>query len=265
MTSLATAVTAFNGGDLDAAIAAATAASKQAPGDPAPRLLLAELLLFDAAFDRIETLLGALAGLSPEHALPIAEFRQLLRAEQLRREVFDNGAVPSFIGEPTPVQQEALRALVALRAGETDAAAEACARQEAARPRVSGKGAERHFEDFRDADDILSGSFELLTTTGSYYWVPTERVVSLQPHPLRRPRDLFWRRCTMLVKDGPEGDVYLPVTYLAGAQDPVSLRLGRETAWTDTPPVRGRGQRLFVAGDEALTLDEASAIEFGPA
>ena len=99
----------------------------------------------------------------------------------------------------------------------------------------------------RDADDLLAGNFEVLTTTGKYFWIPTERVLTLEFHAPKRPRDLIWRRVSMSVDQGPDGDVYIPVIYAADETMTDLLRLGRETDWREDPdtPVRGIGQRLF--------------------
>ena len=59
-----------------------------------------------------------------------------------------------------------------------------------------------------------------------------ERVAAIEFHAPERRRDLLWRRASMTVTDGPEGDVYLPVLY-AGAADGADdgARLGRITEW----------------------------------
>ena len=46
------------------------------------------------------------------------------------------------------------------------------------RPVVAGRRDGTDFADFRDADDLWAGNFEVLTTTGKYFWIPTERVVT---------------------------------------------------------------------------------------
>lgn len=257
----------FRQGDLDGAIAAATAAVKAAPSDAAPRLLLAEYSLFASDLQRAETLASALTSINPDMGLVAAEFRQLLRAETQRRAILDDGAAPEFIGAPTDSQRESLRALAALRNGDREEATQAAEAAEAARPRVAGRsvqdGIDNVFDDFRDADDILCGSLEVLTTTGKCFWIPTEAFVEIMFHPPRRPRDLFWRRASVVVRNGPEGDVYLPSLYYpAGAT--TALRLGRETDWaTGDGPVRGSGQRVFLAGDDALGVLQVSELSFG--
>lgn len=267
--SLEQAGSLFEAGDLSGAVAAATAAVKASPAAAPPRLLLAELLLFSNELERADKLLAALDTMAPDMGIVVAEFRQLLRAATTRQRVAFKGGVPSFLDGPTTAQQAALRGAVALRAGDTQAAAAAAAELETLRPRVAGSwqtaGASGMFDDFRDADDLLAGSFELLTTTGAYYWIPSERLATLDFHPPKRPRDLIWRRCTAAVQGGPDGDVYVPAIYPTMLSLPDPLRLGRQTDWTAVPPVRGSGQRLFLAGDEGLPILDIVHMEFAVA
>ena len=254
--------TMFRQGRLGDAIKAAGQFVQRNPTDAGQRMLLAELLLFTGEFERADAVIVAAEAVEPNAALAVAEFRQLLRAAMARRQLVSDGRLPEFLGEPTPVQRTILQALVALNAGDRNAATEAAAAAEAIRPTVPGIADGSAFDDFRDADDLCSGSIEVLTTTGKYFWIPAERVVSMELHPPKRPRDLFWRRCTMSVRDGPDGDVYLPVLYeiSAGADD--SLRLGRGTEWSNTTPVIGRGQRVFLVGNEGIPITQLQSLEF---
>jgi len=253
----------FKAGRLDDAVAAANDAVRKAPTDLGPRLLLCELLLFQGRLDRIDTLLDAASTLDPAVAVGVAEFRQLLRAEIARREMMTAGRVPEFLGEPTASQRAALTALVSLRAGDLAAASAAAAEAEAARPHPSGTMGDMSYDDLRDADDILCGSLEVLTTTGKYFWVPMERITAMQPHPPGRPRDLFWRRATLSVADGPTGEVYLPVMYDTPADADDQLRLGRATDWVEGVEglVRGVGQKLLIVGEEGVPLMQLGTLE----
>lgn len=257
----------FREGELQGAIEAANAAVKAAPADTGARVLLAELLLFAGNHERADSLLDATSTIDPSAALVVSEFRQLLRAETARRQVLTEGRPPEFLGQPTPTQAHLLQALVALRAGDEAAAAESARAAEQSRPTVAGRRDGVEFSDFRDADDLSIGNFEVLTATAKYFWIPTERVESIEFHPAKRPRDLFWRRCTMVVRDGPDGDVYLPALYPlallpsdAAAGDP--LRLGRATEWTGAEPVRGIGQRVYMVGEEAVPALQLASLDF---
>lgn len=252
---------AFQAGDLPGALQATIAAVRAAPRDAGLRWLLAEFLLFNGEIDRADKALDAVLQEQPGPA--VLEFRRLLRAEQQRRQVFSAGRLPAFQGdEPTPAQRAALRALTLARAGEAEAAAAAVAEAEALRPPAPGQADGMAFDDFRDADDIFGPQLEVLTSGGDDLWVPVERVRSLAFEPVRRPRDLVWRRCTLVLKDGTEGLVFLPLLYpLPGASD--ALKLGRETAWSETPgPVRGSGLRMWLAGEEALTPAGVTRLDF---
>ena len=256
----------FRAGRLTEAIAAANAGVRHAPTQVGARLLLAELLVFAGKLERADVILDACGDLDPLVAVVVAEFRQLVRGEMARRQLFRDGRVPEFLGEPTPTQRAALAALVALRDGNAAEAGRMAAAAEAARVHPSGTTAGEAFDDLRDADDILAGTFEVITTTGKYFWIPAERVTLLQFHPPKRPRDLYWRRATMQVADGPDGEVYLPAIY-ADAADAASdeLRLGRATDWqqsADGGPVRGAGAVTFLIGENSATLMELGALDF---
>ncbi|GGF34682.1 hypothetical protein GCM10011611_46160 [Aliidongia dinghuensis] len=252
----------FQEGRLTAAVEAAGDAVRAAPGDASPRLLLAELLLYAGNLERADAVLEATTAVDPTLALVAAEFRQLLRAAVARRQVLHEGRVPEFLGEPTQAQAHLLEALTALRAGDAAAAETAALAAEAARPAVAGTTPDGDFADCRDADDLWSGTFEVLTTNGKYFWIPAERVVSLEFHAPKRPRDLFWRRCTMIVRDGPDGEVYLPALYDGAATDDDALRLGRRTEWSETAPVRGSGQRILLVGDDGIPFRQLTRMEF---
>ena len=108
-----------------------------------------------------------------------------------------------------------------------------------------------------------------VSTTGKYFWVPTHKVEFIEFEKTQRPRDLLWRQATVEVRGGPEGVVFIPATYPMTPSGPVAtaLRLGRATDWsTDAAgPVRGIGQRMFLAGEEGVGMDEITAARFGSA
>lgn len=260
-----TAAALFRAGKLDDAVAAAQAALRKTPTDLNARVLLGELLAFSGNLERADVVLDAASAIDPSTALVVAEFRQLIRADMARRQLFRDGRVPEFLSDPTETQRLQLAALVALRAADMAEAAKQAEAAEAVRPRTAGKHGDTAFDDWRDADDLLAGSFEVLTTTGKYFWIPTERVLTLEFHAPKRPRDLLWRRASMSVDQGPDGDVYLPVVYATDETMSDPLRLGRETDWreSDTGPVRGVGQRMFMIGEDAMGIMDLGNIKFG--
>ncbi|MFI5025099.1 MAG: type VI secretion system accessory protein TagJ, partial [Alphaproteobacteria bacterium] len=121
------------------------------------------------------------------------------------------------------------------------------------------------FEDMRDIDDLTSSFFEVLTSTGKYYWIPMARVELVEFFAPERPRDLLWRRAHMVVSGGPDGEVFLPAIYSA-AGEPLadSFRLGRATEWLggEAAPVRGIGQRSFLIGEDSVPIMDIKTLEF---
>ena len=103
---------------LPAPSTAANDAVRKAPADLGARLLLAELLLFSSNLARADVILDACSELDPGAAVVVAEFRQLVRGEMARQQLFRDGRVPEFLGEPTAAQRAALAAIVALRDGD---------------------------------------------------------------------------------------------------------------------------------------------------
>ena len=110
----------FREGKLAEAVAAANAAVRKTPADVGARVLLAELLLFSGNIERADTVLDACADIDVTAAVMVAEFRQLLRGEIARRQLFSEGRVPEFLGEPTAAQRLALAALVAMQGSNRD-------------------------------------------------------------------------------------------------------------------------------------------------
>jgi type VI secretion system protein ImpE len=256
----------FHAGSLDRAIDAASSAVKARPDDSSSRGLLSELLCFAGDFERADTHLDVLGDRHPDLAVGLALFRQLLRAERARRDFFDHGRIPALLEAPAGDTRLRLEASVHIRGGAAPDAARLLAAAESARRHPRGTCNGRPFDDLRDLDDLTASVFEVLTGTGKYYWIPLERVELVEFHPPQRPRDLLWRRCRMVVRDGPDGEVFVPAIYPPAAARSAPddrARLGRMTSWSgaDDGPVRGVGLRTFLVGDEARSIMELGTLE----
>ena len=256
----------YQAGQLGAAIAAITAEVKTHPADLQRRGFLAELLCFDGNVERADLQIDIMAKQDTALAVGIALFRQVLRGEQARQQLFGEGRLPELLGVPPAHLRLSLEAVVALRAGDETAAFDLATAAEEARPPLRGNLDDTAFDTFRDLDDIPAGVFAVITSTGKYYWVPMERVVSWAFRPPQRPRDLIWRGAEMMVEDGPEGEIFLPVLYPipAGVTPDDQIRLGRASDWVggDGTPTRGLGQRCFLVGEEAVPILTMTQLTF---
>jgi type VI secretion system protein ImpE len=256
----------YEAGDLKQAVTAALEDVRNHPEDVNRRGLLAELLCFAGELDRADRQLDALGHQDPAVSVGVGLFRHLIRAEQARQQFYAEGRLPEFLDQPSEALRLHLEASIHLREGRPAEAAELLARAEAQRPHPAGTCDGKAFDDFRDLDDLVAPVFEVLTSNGKYYWIPAERVEVVEFRPPARPRDLLWRRAHMVVRGGPDGEVYLPALYAgthAAADD--RARLGRVTEWQggDGAPVRGVGQRTYLVGDDARPVLEIREITIG--
>jgi type VI secretion system protein ImpE len=255
----------YRAGKLAEAVAAMNAEVRDHPADNDRRGFLAELHCLSGNFEKADAQLDVLARGDAQGAAGVTLIRQLVRAEQARRQLFSEGRLPEFIGLPTEAMSLRLKALTELRAGHAAAAVEMLAAAEALRAPVRGTCDGAAFDELRDLDDVTADVFEVLTSTGKSFWIPFERVNSIEFRPPTRPRDLMWRRAAMSVKDGPDGEVYLPAVYV----DPDGTagdgeKLARSTDWRDGEgaPTRGVGQRTLLVGEEPRPILEIKELLF---
>jgi len=257
----------FGEGRLEQAVAAATEDVRQHPTDVERRAYLAILLCFEGRLERADKQLDALVRQDPGAELGISLTRQLLRAEQARQQFYKEGRVPEFLKPPSDRAALHLKASISIREGRLAEAAELLDQAEEMRCELSGRTDGRVFDDLRDLGDPTAGFFEVLTSTGKFYWIPMEDVLEISMQPPERARDLLWRRATMAVRDDPEGEVYLPTIY-APIDDrlPEANRLGRATDWIggNGEPVLGVGLRTYLVGDEAQTIMQLTELSFSP-
>jgi type VI secretion system protein ImpE len=255
----------YEAGRLQDAVTAALEEVRQHPEDIGRRYFLCELLICTGNLERVDKQLDTLGSLDPKAMTVVALFRQLVRAEEARQQFWAEGRPPEVLAEMPPWMALLLKASIPCREGKLEEAATLLAEAETLRPRVTGTCDGQPFSDFRDIDDRLGGVFEVLTSTGKYYWIPADRVESVEFHPPRRLSDLVWRRASMVVRDGPDGEVYLPALYPGTSGEANDqLRLGRLTEWRggDGQPLRGAGQRMYLVGEEDLSIMELKELTF---
>jgi len=258
-----TAAEHYHAGHLANALAAAIDAVRSAPSDRAKRWLLAELLLFSGDTERADKHLDVLNSPEAPDPLAVTLYRQLLRAEASRREVFGQGRLPEFIGLPPEHVKLSLEALIHIRENRPAEAAALLTKAEALRPNIAGTVDDVAFTGMRDLDDVTAGVLEVMTSTGNYYWVPLETVELIEFREPERPRDLLFRRTHLIVTDGPDGEVYIPTLYPAThtAVDE-AVKLGRQTTYSDAVPIRGAGLREFLIGDDVKNIMDFQTLEF---
>jgi type VI secretion system protein ImpE len=253
----------FKAGKLKEAIDAQLAEVKAKPADHGRRLFLFELAAFAGDLERARKQIDAVEYPEPELAATLANYRKLIDAETLRRRLFADGVAPGFLADAPDHAKLRLEAVNRLREGNQAEAAALLTRANAEAPGVKGTLNGKAFDGLRDADDLLGPVLEVLAQ-GRYFWIPVEQVEALALNPPKFARDLLWMPARLMMREGEQGEVFLPTLYPNSHAHPdEAVKLGRSTDWKQAEggPVLGAGLKTFLIGDDPSTVLDWRQLE----
>lgn len=257
------AVELFQSGKLDEAVEQAAQDVRAQPADLSLRSLFAELLCFTRDWERADKQLEAITKITQKPLVGVSMIRHLIRSEVSRTEAYEQGRVPEFIEQPSPVTQKRLEALTCLRTGESARAFELVQQANAEEADLTGQLNGGAFEGIRDLDDILGSILEVFTATGEYYWVNFAQLRSLEFEAPTNLVDQLWRSARIETTGELSGRIYVPTLYY-GSQENADgrVRIGRATDWEshDCGLTTGHGQREFLIGEDAVTIMELRTL-----
>ncbi len=243
----------FKQGRLKEATDAQIQEVKAQPADHGKRLFLFELAAFAGDLDRARRQIEAVHYEEPERDAALQGYRKLLEAEQKRRRLFSESLAPRFLGTPPEHVHLRIEAVNRLREGNLAEARALLDRANAGAEALKGLLNGKPFVGMRDADDLFGTVLEVMTQ-GEYFWVALEQIDSLAANAPAFPRDLLWLPARLMLQDGQQGEVFLPVLY-PGSHEAAdeALQLGRATDWKQAEggPVRGVGAKTFLVGEDA--------------
>lgn len=238
---------------------------KRHPADTGGRGLLAQVLLFTGELERADKQFEMVGQQDASSLYAMTAMRRLIKGELARKACFAEGTPPEIMGRSAPHLEKHAQALAELAKGNAQAAQELIAQAEADRPATPGTCDGVAFSDMRDMDDVLAPVLEVITLGGTYAWVALGDVEWFELTEARSPVDQLWRTTKLSVREGPEGEVFLPCLYPGTAeQGDDQLRLGKGTDWMegDSGPVRGLGQKMFALDEHDRALFEIRRVEF---
>jgi type VI secretion system protein ImpE len=239
---------------------------KSVRGDPANakrRVMLFQLMVLSGQWDRALTQLYVIKEMDAEAGDFVRTYREVIRCELFRKEVFAGARTPLVLGEPQEWIAKLSEALRLLGEGKTaEAAAQRAAAFEAA-PAAAGKLNGEPFAWIADADVRMGPVCEAMLN-GKYYWIPFERLARIEVEAPTDLRDLIWAPARLTFANGGEQVAFLPARYpgTEAAEDD-DLRLARKTEWRDLGADThvGMGQRMFATDVGETALLEARVIE----
>ena len=220
-------------------------------------MFLFQLLCINDEWDKASSQLRTLAQLSPEAQMLATAYGKAIEAEMLRAEAFaGTGEFPILANEDEAWTVDLAASLAAFARGD---ASEGDARRDAAfdaAPDCAGDADDHAFAWVADADPRFGPSIEAIVY-GRWGLLPFSAVEQINFEPASDLRDFVWLPARLRLRNGTSVAALLPARYpgLGGAD--ASVRLGRETRWTEGPAGDvGLGQRLlaFDDGSEAGLL-----------
>lgn len=245
-------------GDPRGALAHLQEIVKKDPSSSAWRTYLFQLLSVVGEWSRAATQLDVLVEMDPKTSSMATTYREALRCEVIRGEVFAGRRSPVFFGEPDPWMGWMAKAQELLAQGKVDEAETLREQAFGEAPETPGEIDGRRFEWIADGDSRLGPILEAIVL-GRYYWVPFVRIRELILEKPEDLRDLVWAPAQFVWTNGGTAVGFVPTRYPGSEASADGMHvLARKTEWTEAGPATfvGRGQRtLATDGGEYALLD----------
>ncbi|MBK8337855.1 MAG: virulence protein SciE type [Sterolibacteriaceae bacterium] len=266
MSSLQLAEASVRDGDPEGALKQLTEAVKAKPADAKLRVFLFQLLCVLGKWDRALTQLELCAEMDAS-ALAMREmYREAIRCERLREEVFAGRKSPMLFGEPEGWMALLIESLLRAGRGEHDEAARLREQAFADAPATSGRADDQAFQWIADADMRLGPVLEAIVN-GRYYWVPFSRLLQVSIEAPSDLRDFIWSPAQLQFANGGETIALIPSRYPASAASGDGLvALARKTVWDEPQPgvYLGRGQRVYATDIADFDMLAVRSISLDP-
>lgn len=245
------------------ALAELQAQVRKEPANVKYRIFLFQLLAVLGQWERALSQLNVLGEMDAA-LLPMTQtYREAIRCELLRADVFAGRRSPLVFGDPEPWVALLLEALRLSAGGHPTLAGAARDQAFEAAKAASGAIDGQPFDWIADADPRLGPMLEAIVN-GRYYWIPFQRIriISLeQPADLR---DYIWMPAQLTWTNGGETVGLIPSRYPGSpaSADPL-VQLGRKTEWLEGEAGTwlGLGQRMLATDQGEYSLLDIRRIE----
>jgi len=256
MTTAMTAEESVRAGRLEEALADLQAQVRKQPADPRLRIFLFQLLCVLGQWDRALNQLKVAAEMDPNASTMMATYKEVLRCEMLRAQVFAGKQTPLLFGKPAEWMALMMEALRLSGQGKFEEAAPLREKAFEAAPATAGAIDGQPFEWIGDADPRIGPMLEAIVN-GRYYWIPFARLSEIKIDKPVDLRDVAWTPATLTLSNGGETVALIPTRYpgTEGSGNP-ALVMARGTEWIEKSggTFIGLGQRLLATdqGEHAI-------------
>ena len=254
-------------GDLDQALEQLQQKVRDDPSNAKYRIFLFQLLAVLGHWDRALNQLNVLSDLDASTLAMVQTYREALRCEVLRAEVFAGERSPLVFGDPEPWLALLMQALKLIGAGNHEGALPLREQAFEQAPVTSGSVDGQPFEWIADGDGRLGPVLEAIVN-GRYYWIPFDRIREIRMENPADLRDVVWTPAQFSWANEGQAVGLIPTRYCGSASsEDDAIKLARKTEWEERPGeiFVGLGQRMLATdgGDHSLMDVRHIALETG--
>jgi len=250
-------------GNLPEALAELQAQIKKKPADSRLRIFLFQLLSVMGQWERAASQLEVAGEMNGEAETMRQMYREVLRCELLRAEVFAGRKSPLVFGQPAEWVALLLQASQLVATDKFEEARPLREQAFEAAPAIAGSIDDQPFGWIADADPRLGPVLEAIVN-GRYYWIPFMRLREIKIEKPVDLRDVAWTPVALSFANGGETVALIPTRY-AGSEKSTDPRvvMARRTEWLEKPgeTFLGVGQRLLATDQGEFPLMDARVIK----
>lgn len=250
-------------GDADAALAFLQDDVRRNPSNVKSRIFLFQLLSILGQWNRALKQLKVVGDLDAGALAMVQTYRETLRCEAFRAEVFSGNLLPLVFGDPedwTPLLLESLRLSANGRYMEAQRLREQAFDMALA---VSGSIDGQPFEWISDGDTRLGPVVEAIVK-GRYYWIPFHRIKKINIDEPEDLRDIVWLPAHFAWTNGGEAVGFIPTRYPGSeSSEDGLLKIARKTCWVEKEgdAFFGLGQRMWSTDGGLHPLMDIRTVE----
>lgn len=251
-------------GNLSEALVQLQSQIRKSPADAKLRTFLFQLLAVLGQWERALTQLNVAGDLDASTLPMVQTYREALRCEVFRKEVFSGLRTPLIFGEPQQwiaLLQQALKLTAQQQFQEADNLRNLAFESA---PTTSGTLNGEAFEWIADADMRIGSMLEAIVN-GQYYWIPFQHIQTIRIEAPADLRDVVWTPAYFTWRNGGEAVGLIPTRYPNSEIDKdTTIQLARKTEWQEpsTGFFVGLGQRLFSTNNNDYSLMDIREITF---
>ena len=261
-----TAEQSLRDGDLALALQQLQEQVRANPGDARLRVFLFQLLAVLGQWERALAQLEVASNLDVSALAMTQMYREAIRCEVLRAQVFAGRKSPMIFGQPEPWLALLIESLLVAGRGQAMESEQLRALAFSQAESVGGTLDGQHFEWIADADSRLGPVLEAIID-GKYYWLPFANLSEIVIEAPEDLRDVVWMPVHFKFSNGGESVGLIPTRYPGSeaAGDPL-LALSRKTIWNELAPDAycGLGQRIIATDAGDVPLMDVRNISIDP-